>query len=253
MDNLESHVIEYLKIFSVFAEKIAESDTKTPDFLVQQEERILIELKEKVDQAELYELKEAKFASGEVYEYSSSMEYSNRISGIIRSGIEQLDAQRIKTKSDFCLLFMVANGVAPRNQIEKIISTLYGRKSVIDFKSNSNQAVHCYYAYYSEFFKHRNILDGVILVADGVTYLLINNLSPRYNAFKASHFYSKFDAKVMILDPIDLEMRGEIMIADCDIPRKNTKLVKEYIFSKYGIEEGLMLDFPQYILQAGLK
>lgn len=57
MNELESKVIEYLSRFSIVAEKIHESNNKTPDFLINQEEKILIELKEKIDQDELYEKK----------------------------------------------------------------------------------------------------------------------------------------------------------------------------------------------------
>ncbi|GAB2190542.1 hypothetical protein MAH1_21500 [Sessilibacter sp. MAH1] len=57
MNELELKVIEYLSRFSIVAEKIHESNNKTPDFLINQEEKILIELKEKIDQDELYEKK----------------------------------------------------------------------------------------------------------------------------------------------------------------------------------------------------
>ncbi|HAS6364255.1 TPA: hypothetical protein RQJ98_004576 [Vibrio vulnificus] len=250
MKNLENEVIEYFKKFSVEARKIAESDEKTPDFLIEQEEVVLIELKEKSDDEALHQREQKELAEGGVFEHVGTTGYRNRISGVIGNGIKQLKAQKENTKSDFCLLFIVANGVAQGTQAEQIISTLYGRKHIIDFESQSSEASSCYYAYHSEFFKHRNIIDGVFLITNRNVVLLVNDKSPNYTEFKASFFLSKFVGKIGIFDLVDLEAKENIMVADCDIPRSNEEAVKQYIFDKYSIERGMMLDFPHYSFKA---
>jgi hypothetical protein len=141
----ENAVIEYFEKFTVKAKKIVESDEKTPDFLVEQEEIVLIELKEKSDDDALHKREQKELSNGDVFEHVGSRGYRNRISGVIGHGIKQLKAQKENTKSDFCLLFIIANGVAKGTQAEQIISTLYGRKDIIDFDSQSNQAASCYY------------------------------------------------------------------------------------------------------------
>lgn len=253
MSNLENQVIDYFSQFCVVVSKIPESDEKTPDFLIDQEERVLIELKEKKDKEELHESKESVLSEGEIYEHFHTMGHNKRISGVISYGIKQLATQKENTKSDFCFLFLVANGVSPSNQIEKVYSTLYGKMEVIDFESKSNIALRCYYAYYSEFYKYRDVIDGVFLAGNGSVRLLLNDKSPRYLKLKESKFITKFVESMHIHDPVELEKRNEILIADCEISRGNTDAVKDYVFSKYGIKRGMMLDFPHITLESRIE
>jgi hypothetical protein len=253
MNRLEEIVIEYLKQFSVIAEKIDESSEKTPDFIVNQEERVLIELKEKIDQKEIQNRKEEKLERGEIFEYSNTMGYKNRLAGVISCGIEQLKYQKLKTDSQYCLLFIVANGVAPTNQLEQISSTLYGKKSVIDFDSKSSHAKTCYYAYHSEFYKQKETINGAFIAVRNKVFLLINDQSPSYSQFKNSKFLSKFINQVHITDPIEEEKLGHAFIADCSIGRSNQDEVKNYVFEKYRINRGLLIDFPQIIVQSRIN
>ncbi|WP_028863989.1 hypothetical protein [Psychromonas aquimarina] len=250
MNNLENDVIEYFKKFSVEAQKIKESDEKTPDFLIQQEETILIELKEKSDEEALHKAQEEELANGEVFEHINTTGYRNRISGVIGHGIKQLKAQKENTNSDYCLLFIIANGVAQGNQSEQIISTLYGRKHVIDYDAQTSEASSCYYAYHSEFFKHKDVIDGVFLITSKNVVLLVNDKSPNYADFKVSQFISKFVDKIGIFDLVELEATSSIMVADCNIPRSDQEAVKRYVFEKYSIDRGMMLDFPHFTFQA---
>ena len=71
----ESEVIKYLEQFSVKASKIAESSEKTPDFIIHQEEIVLIELKEKFDTEEKHQNKENVLNAGDIYTSSNSMGY----------------------------------------------------------------------------------------------------------------------------------------------------------------------------------
>ncbi|WP_435133885.1 hypothetical protein [Plesiomonas shigelloides] len=253
MNKLEANVIEYLKKFSVLAEKIDESNEKTPDFLVIQEEIVLIELKEKMDSEEVHASKEEKLSRGEMFQYTSSMAYKNRLAGVIGAGIEQLKAQKEKTMSEYCLLFIVASGVSPNNQLEQILSTLYGRRSVIDFDSTNKNSKSCYYAYHSEFYKHKDIIDAVFVATTENVFLLVNDQSINYKRFLKSGFFSKFIGKINIIDPNKLEEYGQIFIADCTFGRGNQEKVKEYVFEKYGIERGILIDFPHYTVQSRIN
>lgn len=253
MNELEGKVIEYFQQFSVIAKKIDESNEKTPDFLVDQEERVLIELKEKMDREEIHDRKEEKLALGEIFEYTNTMGYKNRLAGVIGDGIEQLKAQKTNTESEFCLLFIVASGVSPSNQLEQISSTLYGKKSLIDFDSGSKYAKSCYYAYHSEFYKRKDIIDGVFVATRDNVFLLLNDKSPKYSKFKGSKFLSRFIGEVNVIDPVEHEKSGEAFIADCDIGRSDQEKVKDYVFEKYGIKRGLIIDFPHIIMQSRVE
>ncbi|GAB2190541.1 hypothetical protein MAH1_21490 [Sessilibacter sp. MAH1] len=78
---------------------------------------------------------------------------------------------------------------------------------------------------------------------------MVNNFSYRYKRFKSSAFYSRFTNKIRIIGPVELEANGTIMIADCDLPRKEQERVKKYVFSKYNIKRGIMIDFPQNTIE----
>lgn len=250
MQSLESYLIDYLGKFDVLAEKIPESGDKTPDFLINQEEKVLIELKEKVDTDSQYEEKERAFDNDEVFEYANTSGYRNRLSGIIRDGVKQLKSRKLATKIDFCFMFIVANGVAPSNQFQQLYSTLYGNKDVIDFDSNSNMAKPFLYAYFNEFHDHREILDGVFVAYNGNVVLLVNSFSKNYKKLLESRFYNKFHETIGVLDPIEQEKKGCIFVADCSTPRNDQEKVKEYVFEKYGIKRGLMVDFPHFVYQS---
>ena len=252
MSNLEDYVIKYLEKFCVIAKKIPESNEKTPDFLIEQEETVLIELKEKNDSKETYQEQKQVLEGDEVYEHIASTGHNNRISDVIDYGIKQLQNKKSKHNCDFCLLFLVANGVAQGSQAEQIMSTLYGKKNVVNFESQSNIAVSCYYANFSSFFRYRDILDGAFLAANERVILLLNDQSPNFINFKNSDFIKKFHGKIGIHNPIELEKNNQIFIADFDADRKDQALMKNLIFEKYNIKDGLLIDFPNYTFQVQL-
>lgn len=68
-----------------------------------------------------------------------------------------------------------------------------------------------------------------------------------------SRFLSKFIGKVNVIDPIEDEKSGQAFIADCDIARSDQDKVKKYVFEKYGIERGLLIDFPHIIMQSRVE
>ena len=251
-NSIENTVIDYLTKFDVIAEKIEETKEKTPDFIIRGEDNVLIELKEKFDADIEHEAQESTLAKGEVFQRTHTTGYWNSISSVISKGIKQLKSQKANTKSRYCFLFIVTSGVNSSTQVKQFESTFYGRKSIIDFDSSSNQAVWCYYFYHSLFSIHKNVIDGAFVVDtnNGNTRLLINDQSLQYESVKNSEFISKFKEKIGIVDPKELEASNEIYIADTKIPRKNEDAVKEFVFNKYGISNGLVMDFPQTVFQA---
>jgi hypothetical protein len=249
MSNLEDYVIEYLENFSVVAEKIPESNEKTPDFLIEQEETVLIELKEKSDSEDKHKEQKEVLDNNSVYEHITTTGHNNRISGVITGGMKQLENKKSKHDCDFCLLFFVANGVAPGSQAEQIQATLYGKKNVIDFDSQSSVSISCYYAYFSDFFRYKKTLDGAFLASKGRVILLLNDQSPNFQKLKDSSFIKKFQGKISIIDPVELERDNQIYIADFDADRKDEALITSLVFNKYKIKKGLLIDFPNYTHQ----
>ena len=46
-----------------------------------------------------------------------------------------------------------------------------------------------------------------------------------------------------LLDPVTMEKAGSIYFADCQIPRRNTQAMLEYVQTKYSVSRLLPLDF----------
>ncbi|MDP2562946.1 hypothetical protein [Psychrobium sp. 1_MG-2023] len=252
--DIEDTVIGYLKKFDLIAEKIEETEEKTPDFIVRGKDNVLIELKEKFDAQTVHEEQKSTLESGEVYQRTHTTGYWRTISNVIEKGIKQLAAQKSNTNSKYCFLFVVTSGVNPSTQVKQFESTFYGRKSIIDVDSASNEAKWCYYFSESLFLRNKNIIDGAFVIngSTGIARLLINDQSPQYDCLKKSEFVAKFVNKISIVDPLELEASESILIADTKIPRRNEEAIKQYVFDKYSINRGMVLDIPQTVFQASL-
>ncbi|MDO6424314.1 hypothetical protein [Saccharophagus degradans] len=252
ISEIEDAVISYFRGFDVVAKKIKESELKTPDFIIHGKENVLIELKEKFDAEEVYKEKVSILEGGGVFQSTQTTGYKKTISKIIAEAKEQLKAQKENTNSKYCFLFVVARGVNPSAQVEQFESTFYGRKSIIDLESTSNQAVWCYYFTHSVFYRYRDVIDGAFIV-NGKTKkasLLINDKSSQYECLLLSEFLSKFKGGIDIVDPKELSAINKIFIADTVVPRGNEEAVKKHVFEKYGISNGIVMDFPTTVFSS---
>jgi hypothetical protein len=248
--DFEAYAIDLFKAANLDAKKIPESSEKTPDFIIFDDVNILVEVKEKQDNKKVIAERDDAFKKGEVFERVQGLGYKNRLSGIVDDAAKQLKAQKGNTNSEFCFIFIVMTGLTPSAQISQFADTLYGKKHVLDAGLTGSIPKECYYFTHSEFFKHSDVIDGVFLVQNGYLELLINDQSPRYDKVINSTFVNRFQGN--ITDPVKLEREGKILCVKSDIPRKNEDLVKKFVFDKYGIEKGLVFDYPHYSFQAEL-
>lgn len=249
--DFEKYVEVFFEAAKLKARKIPESNEKTPDFIITDDVNILVELKEKQDDQKDYNKRESTFANDEIFEHVQKLGYRNRLSGIIGSAAKQLEAQKEKTNSKFCFVFIVMTGISPNAQISQFSSTLYGKKNILNTTPEGSGYMECYYFTYSDFHKYADIIDGVFLVKSGYLELLINDKSPRYNDVINSRFVNRFQG--YITDPIELQRKNEILYVDSDISRKDEDSVKDYILKKYGIEKGFAFDFPHFSLQGRIS
>ncbi|NQY87034.1 MAG: hypothetical protein HRT51_04660 [Colwellia sp.] len=190
------------------------------------------------------------FENDEVFERVQALSYRNRLSGIIKSAAKQLKSQKEKTESEFCFIFILANGMTPSVELSQFSTTLYGKMHVLDTK-NMDNSKECYYFTDSEFFRHKNIIDGAFLVSNGYMELLNNDKSPRYESVISSKFISRFNG--YIYDPIKLEEQGKMFYADTDLPRSDKKSIQDFIVDKYKIERGISFNFPHYSFQSKIS
>ncbi len=253
-ENYEEDVIRYLERFSFKVTKIPESSIKTPDFLIEGEENVLIELKTKFDSKELHAKQSKTLKADDIFQHGELTGYTGKIAKVISAGKDQLKAQKQTTQSQFCFLFLIANGVTSSSQIKQFISTLYGCMPIIDLECKTGRAKNCFYFTESQFFRCKDILDGAFLVnlANGEAQLALNDQSNNYSSLKQSKFFEKCSPHIPVIDPIGQEEQGYIYIADCKLNRRDSDEVKKYVFDKYNISKGMLHNFKNVVFQSNL-
>ena len=174
MINYETIVIKYFKSLGYHIEKIAESDIASPDiFIYDSTSSYLVELKTKFPSDE--EIKERNIALeyGKIHNVFEAITINNRLSGIIKKAIKQLESNY--ADSVYRLVWLHSTGHLAELRMQQFVSTLYGSESIItDIKPYD-----CYFFYNSEFFRFRDIFDGAIVSYNNYLSLLLNPLSPK--------------------------------------------------------------------------
>lgn len=213
-------------------------NSRTADLLVTKDQRYLIERKERRDDPVQVADARERLLRGELVETSDTAGYKNRVSGIIRSGVEQLRSHH-DVEHDFGLLWLHSAGDCPGVKMRQFRATLYGMTNITDLEGDSYHRP-CYYFYNSDFFRYRDALDGAILSAGDQAQLCINNLSPRAAALRDSDLAKAFAGRV--LDPEAEQARGEAYVADTDADRRDPEVVLQYLRQKYGRSKLLYID-----------
>lgn len=228
---LKQAISKHLEAMGFTVELLEEAEIRrTPDLLAKKKgQRFLIEVKAKGDNLATLLERQRKLAKGDLVIHGARWARRNTISGIARDGALQLN-DHPHGERDFLLLWLHAEGSDPRSQFEQFASTLYG-KTYIHSILNSKFSYECYFFYDSVFYRWRDILDGAILSTPTGVQLCVNTFCPRYSFFRDSELVKAFAQAVV--DPIELEQAGHVIVADCDIDRKDHDKVKQYLAAKY--------------------
>jgi hypothetical protein len=239
----EEYAIEILKYFDIKAIKIEESNTKSPDFLIELNgKKILIELKSKYDDSELIETREDMLNDNKIHQQIDILKHSNTISGITNKAYKQLKTKKNQIKADECYIFFLTEEPDSDDKIEKIHSTLFGKKLLVPLGTNAKDSKFCFYYSESDFFRYKDVLDGAIISNGSELRFCLNNYSINYKNVKNGVIVNKI--KSGINDPIELEKAGNIYLADCNIDRKDIESLDNYLKEKYSIERFIITDFP---------
>jgi len=231
MNKEEKFVISVLKSIGLNPIKIEEdSIEKSPDLLLECDDaKILIEVKTKFDDLDYLENKNKMLSKGEIVHESIYTTRKNNISKVIRLACDQLIAK--KSKADLYLIWLMAANSNEQITIDQFVSTLYGSVDIIDWFSEDKTLKPCYYFENSEFFNHKNILDGAIVSSYEKGMICINDLSPRYSIISKSKIVEKFNDAV--IDPQISENNKTGYVIDTDINRKQKDDIIKYLRNKY--------------------
>ncbi len=225
-------ISEILRSEGFEVESIPEKkDKKTPDLLARSDtENFLIEIKTKGDDLGELSVIKAELEKGRKVVHSKSGGPNNTLAGILRDGTRQLST--FSNKDAFNLLWVHLEGAESLLQFDQTINTLYG---ITDIVSSANSQTRekriCFYFYDSTFFRFPTLDGTVVSVRRNLSsvdiQLCINTYSPNKESFRKSKLVEVF--KDGVLDPEVLESAGKAYIADCDIDRKNTQEVLNYL------------------------
>ncbi len=212
------------------------------DFLVLADNlRFLVEEKTKQDNPEKVSLRQKKLASGEVYVESHPIVPNNRLSGVITKAVSQLDSSS-DSEHDFRLIWFTALGMNAEIKFNQFVATLYGTTNIIEM--HSSQLRPCYFFRNSEFFRHRETLDGAVVAAEsGDSFelkLCLNPLSARYERLRGSTLARTFALGVE--DPLDTEKNKMSFVVDSDIDRRNEAELLSYLQQKYQTQPLMKMD-----------
>lgn len=228
---MEEFVLTILEGWGFVAEKIDEDNfKKTPDFLLYDGEFLhFIELKTR-DDAPDSDQKIETLELGEIFHESTPIVRSNVISGIVKKASKQLAATQ-DIEVDFKLVWFAAVGMQQEAKMELILSSLFGTVGLVDYDEPEVYRRLCYFFGDSDFFNHRDTLDGAIISWEDKAKFCVNTHSPNYERFKKSNLYSFFGDKAC--DPLELEKRKAAYYADTHLPRTEPNSVLEYVKTKY--------------------
>jgi hypothetical protein len=204
-------------------EMIQETHESRPDLIATDgSSQFLIEVKERF--GEDYQM------AGESYVRLDKIARKNRLSGIVQNAVKQLATRR--TDQTFNLLWLVADPLDRKLHYEQLRATVFGIRIVIGKLGGQGIAKECYYATHSDFFRWREILDGVALGNYGGMF--INDHSPQYYALRTTRLLELF--RPAVWDPLELESQGDALRLDSNVDRSDEDSVKKAIHKQYGID-----------------
>ncbi len=212
-------------------------DDKRADYrIADSNDSYVVEVKVKSDAESILEEYDHKLDDGDVFFRSESTAYNTSVSNVLDKAASQLSATA-ESENEFRIVWLELAGLDRKLQFQQTIATIYGAVQLLPIEPNP-VAKDCYY------FKHNVVhrrpeIDAFILSNGASVLLATNPFSPRSSALASTKLYSVFAQQEALVDPVALEHADKIYVADCEIPRRDTQAVLEYVQQKYAVERFL--------------
>ena len=227
----EPHVKKYFEHLGYAVERIDEGAEETPDFFIYDDSMSFVaELKTKFPSDTEISQRRRILDSGNIHNIQEQIVRKNTLSGITRHAVEQL--KKYGPQDLIRIAFLLTTGHLAEPRFHQFVATLYGSTTIVEPSKSS--ARECFFFYNSDFYRHRNILDGAIVSTESMHALLLNPHSPRAARLKQSTLCDRFDGGV--IDPIKIESQGKAYIVDGDVDRGDEEAVIAYLKEKYHTE-----------------
>lgn len=242
----EKFIKQVFNHFGYDLQKVDESDTKSPDFLMSDNGyTILLELKTKNENDDILDERKKALDDGEMYSKVTSLSRNNNVSKLVQKAAKQLAAKKEVVNADFCFVILQANGVATSPHLSQFKASIYGSMGLIILTSPSELIKPCYYFHNSDFFNHRDIIDGAFLVGENSLSFCLNDLSPRYELLKQSKIFESFASRA--IDPIAEENSGKAYSVRAGIDRSEESTVLEHLKEKYALDKVITFNFAHHM------
>jgi len=187
MSNSEKEVRDCIELLGLSVQKVKEGVEKTPDFFVRCDQfTYLVELKEKFTDPRRQKIWEERLFQGDIVTETYPAGRRKLISKVIRSACKQLATSAIA--ADFNIIWLYAKGRHPDFQMDDFESTLYGYEVIVDWGKENGFSGFCYHYGHSDFYNHRDVLDGAVVSTTEEMKFCLNVCSPKYQRLKKSGF-----------------------------------------------------------------
>lgn len=242
-NDFKSIAKEILKKLGLIAHEIPPKEgCEAPDFdVVGKSSRYTIELKIKSDDPEEAKKDLEILCKGEILNKSTSMGPRNRLYAIVKKGVDQMVEHDPGIKT-YHVLWIHSAGRDSNLLNIRFHATLFGNQYLIS--REKDYVMTCYFFNESAFYTHRTSLDGAILTHNDQLQLCVNTLSPRKNDFRESDLYKSLSH--CLYDPDILQKNNSVMIADCDVDRKEKSEIIKYLEHKYSLAHLQVIEMKQY-------
>lgn len=182
--------------------------------------RYIIEVKHRLEDESQRKDRIAKLNRGEVVSTTEPMTHSNRIDGILRSGLKQID-QTPESDSTFNLLWFHAEGMDADLKMRRARNTFYGLVHLIPLERNA-ESLQCFYFDYATSSRLPSV-NGLVIDDGKGLELCLNEFATTAEAFRSSSLVAKLSRAV--IDPREMESHADAMVLRSDVKRKDDSTV----------------------------
>ncbi len=160
-----------VELSDLVANNISQQD-KSADFFVHykgnsQPLNVLVEVKLKEPDSQIYTKREKILKSGEIYESKPYANRDSKLETIIRNANNQLKESSQKYNSDFNILLFIAISYDSSIHTQQIINSLYGLVKLANLTTKSLKK--CYFYNHNEF-RRRESIDCVLIAQSNMLY-----------------------------------------------------------------------------------
>ncbi len=217
-------------------EALPEGTTKCCDLRAHDKlDRYLIEIKAVCEDDRMAEAVRQR----EPYVDESELSPDGSMRTKVRHATKQLNATYATARRELRLIALIERRHQPsaHRLSDEAFTTLYGARLIAD----DSNAYKCLYFSNSAFFRHRDCLDGAIVLEGRKGALFLNDHSNESNRLAESQLGRFFERLHLLRSACEMETEAGYLVADCDIPRSQEANVLRYIAEKYGLTRAVAM------------